>query len=746
MKFNYLANNFTSGEWSPKMKARNDTEQYFKACEIIENYIVKIYGGAYRRAGTVRGVLNSGSLTRLQGALAVGADLGTVKSKMIPFVLSTGAKYVLVATDGLPSTKWFMFNPDDLSIASPVIQTNSYTDISAQAASLKYVQVGDWLFIVDGAGVAPLRILRYDSASGDFYLSMTFQMPSIASFQFWTGVPFLPINANGSSVVLTPSGTTGSITIGASAGFFDNGHVGALFKLSASGSTGLVFISGVTSPVLASATVVGGTTVVASGYGSAAGTSWEEAAWSDYRGWPRTITGFEGRIIAGGTRSFPDTVWGSRAGNVLDFMERPFEQDDLFSSYTEDNSRPFTLTPNSREASNIRALSSDKTLLIHTDRSEIVGYGTQGALGPNDFNFPSSTSFGANSPMPSRVNNYAVFVQKGGRKLRDVIFNYEQDQYKSTDLSFISDHLILGDDNNDTGDYIVEIMASNSDSSYLYVKTSQGRLLYLTLDRDYQINAWGRIKLGGSISTDITTEGGPSVKSMCAIDGEVGRGDRVFLLVQRVINGTSIIHLEYFDEVNENDNISLDTGLDSGEATYAIMDHKTRYIKNSVDRKYSLDHLKGETVQVIAHGQYIGTKVVNSSGEIDIGSTPTQYSTTDTVVIVGLPCPAYLKTLPIEIGQQVPGTPQGFIKRIEESILKFYKSYGAQFGHSLDSLEVLDFKDPMANMNATPVMFTGYKRVVMPTDYERECSVIVKQEAPWPCNVLAITAKGALYD
>lgn len=746
MKFNNLMNNFTSGEWSPKMKARNDAEQYFKSCEQIENFLVKIYGGAFRRPGSVRGVLNAGSLARLQGALAVGADLGTVKSKMIPFVLSTGVKYMLVAVDGLPSTKWFMFRPDDLSIASPVIQTNSFTDISASAASLKYVQVGDFLFIVDGAGVAPLRILHLDQASGDFYLRMTFQMPSIASFQFWTGVPFLPIQANGSSVNLTPSGTTGSITIAASASFFDAGHVGCLFKFNAAGSTGLAFISAYTSPILVSATIVGGTSVAATAHGTAAGTSWEEAAWSDFRGWPRTITGFEGRIIAGGSASYPDTIWGTRAGNVLDFMERPFEQDDLFTGYTEDNSRPFTLTPNSREASNIRALSSDKTLLIHTDRSEIVGYGSQGALGPNDFNFPSSTSFGANTPMPTRVNNYAVFVQKGGRKLRDVIFNYEQDQYKSTDLSFISDHLIPGEDNNDQGDYIVELAAANSDSSYLYVKTANGRLLCLVLDRDYQINAWCRVKLGGTVSTDITTEGGPSVKSICAIDGETGRGDRVFMIVQRVVNGTSIIHLEYFDEVNEDDEITLNTSLDSGEATYAIMDHKTRYIKNAVDRKYSLDHLKGETVQVIADGQYIGTKVVNSSGEISIGTTPTSYTTTDNVVIVGLPCPAYLKPMPIEIGQQVPGSPQGFIKRVEECVIKFYKTYGAKYGHSISSLDSIDFKDPTAAMNATPVMFTGFKRVAMPTDYERECQVMISQETPWPCNVLAITSKGALYD
>ena len=741
MKFNYLSNNFTSGEWSPKMKARSEVEQYFRAAERLENFIPQIYGGAFRRPGTVRGVLHATNAAKLQNALATGPDLGSVKSKLIPFVLSTGQKYFLCAIDGLPSTKWFMFDPEDLAAAPIAIQTNSYTDISASAASLKYTQVGDWLFIVDGAGVAPLRILHLNGS--DFYLSMTFQMPSISSYNYWVGVPFLPIVANGSGVVLTPSGTTGAITIGASGAFFDNGHVGALFKFSAGGSTGLVFISGVTSPILASGSVVGGTSVTASGHGSAAGTSWEEAAWNDYRGWPRTITAFEGRVLAGGTKSYPDTLWGTRIGNVLEWMERPFEQDDYFDSYLEDNSRPFTLTPNSKEASNIRALSSDKTLLIHTDRSEIVGYGTQGALGPNDFSFPSSTSFGANTPMPVRANNYAVFVQKGGRKLRDVIFNYEQDQYKSTDLNFIADHLVIGPDDDDTGDYIVEICAATVDSSYVYVKTAQGRLLVLVLDRDYQINAWAKLKIGGSVSTDITTEGGPSVKSIGAIAGPTGRGDRIFLIVQRVVNGTSIIHLEYFDEPNENTDITLDTSLDTGDAAYAVMDHKTRYVKNSVDRAKSLDHLKGETVQIVANGFYLGEKVVNSSGEIDIDA---KYESTDELVIVGLRCDAYIKTLPIEMGQSVPGSPQGFIKRVDQAIIKFYKSYGCQYGYSEETLDNIDFKDPNRAMNLPPQMFTGLKLVTMPTDYDREAAILIKQEKPFPCNILAVVSRAVLYD
>jgi hypothetical protein len=111
-----------------------------------------------------------------------------------------------------------------------------------------------------------------------------------------------------------------------------------------------------------------------------------------------------------------------------------------------DNSRPFTLTPNSGEVSNIVAMSAQKTLLINTERNEINAYGSNGALGPLNVVFESTSSFGATAVQPVRINNFMTFVQANGFKVRDITFSFAEDQYKSTDLSFVADHFFYNSD------------------------------------------------------------------------------------------------------------------------------------------------------------------------------------------------------------------------------------------------------------------------------------------------------------
>lgn len=725
MKFNNLQNNFSAGEWSPKMRARSETQQYFQASELQENFLSKIYGGAFRRPGTWRVEFNDSTIDGyLQNAKSTASLLNgpsQVKSKMIPRVRSNGTKEVLICTNSLPST-WVYFNavaPD--GGANTLSHISSSIALPTSAASLKYVQVGDYVFIVDGSGTSMPRVW-----SGSVLSAIN--APPPIGFYSSHSVPYMPPSANSTNGTIAIAGA-GPYILTSSGFAFESGHEGAFFKFNQAGATGVLVITSYTSATSVTADYVTGT-IVATTYGAAAGTSFEEAAWSDYRGWPRAITAYQGRIIYGGSSSAPDTIWGSRIGNVFDMMERPFEQyTDDFAAYPEDNSRPFTLTPNSKEASNIRALSSDKTLIIHTDRSEIVGYGTQGALGPLDVTFESSSSFGSTTPMPVRSNDFAIFVQKGGRKLRDLAFNFDQDKYKSSDLTFAADHLTL-DSEQPSLDPIVEIVSQTTDSSYVWVKTLNGRLLVLTLDRDYNVNAWARVKLGGS-SEEKTF---PLVKSMCTIESATGEGDRLFLLVQRQKSGNDHVQLEYLDIPYEFEDLS--TGASEAK-NYIHFDHKSRYQKNAANRIYSLDHLKGQTVGVVDGDTYLGTFVVNTSGEIDVDAA----YVADTRLVVGLPTPATLKPNPFELGQQVPGSPQGFIKRIDQLLIKFFLSKGCKYGYKMDDLLPLNF-----DSTAKDKLFTGTKEVRFPSDYSRECQVIIYTDSPWPCNITAVIAKGMLYD
>jgi hypothetical protein len=725
MKFNNLTNTFTAGEWSPKMRARTDAKEYGNACETMKNFLPKVQGGAYRRPGTLRYTLDASADADLQNAHSLTA----VKSKMFPKVLSNGYKAILFAFDTQPSTTWFALDAGNIDSLSNPLTVSSGANYTCSAKDLRYVQVGDIGVLAlssTGVGKAP-RIWDATLTFGN--LNLMDEMVTTA--ESYKTVPYRDIQALGSSVNITPSGTTGAITLTASSAFFNAGHVGTYFKLSAAGSTGAVKVTGFTSSTVVSATVVFGA-VAASAHGTAAGTSWQEGAWSDYRGWPRTVTSYQGRLIFGGNSSQPDTLWGSRIGNIYDFSERIPEQDPSFDGYPNDNSRPFTLTPNTGSSGNIRALSAGKTLVILTDRAEIVGYGTQNALGPNDVTFESSTSFGAADAMAARTNNFLTFIQKGGRRIRDISFNFDQDQYKSSDLSFVSDHLTLDLEDNSL-DPVVEIVGAEIDSSYLWAKTQNGRLLCLTVDRDYQINAWSQIVLGGTSS--VKTH--PLIKSVCAIDSGTTAGDRVFMITSRYINGAHKVFVEYFDTNYEFSSFNERTGFPTPQLCMDLKDFwfdagGVALIPAGTDRI-------GETLQVVADGNYIGEFLVDSLGNMTL---PAPYIN----VVFGYKVPAVLKPMPMEIGAQVPGTPQAFMKKVDEISIKFYQSRGCKYGYKESDMYDIDFKDPLANMNAIPEFFTGLKTLKMPSNYDREAQVILKTDSPWPCNVLAIIAKGVLYD
>jgi hypothetical protein len=744
MKFNQALNNFSAGEWSPKMKGRTDVQQYQNACETLINFTPQIQGGAFRRPPTTMYELtDSTNITSLQDALTHG-------SKLIPRVLSDDTRQVMVALSTLPSTHWFVLNGGRASGAEvvPVFQAAasvfaSASDFIVSADEIKYAQVGDIVFMVQNATDVgkPPRVWYPGVNAGGYVRRYDYYGVSTA-FAFANGnykaTPYLPPQANNSSVTLRILGfSPGSATvpgdymsIESSSAFFNAGHVGAFFKFSVGGNTGVLQISSLLSSTYANANAI--SIPPAEGYygGAVAGSSWEESAWSDYRGWPRSIIPYQGRLIFGGTKSYPDTIWGTRVGNVFDLMERPFEQDDDFEGYENDNSRPFTLSPNTASSSNIRALSAAKTLLVHTDKGEIVAYGVNGALGPNDVVFESSTSFGANSAMPTRTNSYSVFVEKGGRKLRDVSFNWEESQYKSADLSFTADHFTLDEEDSGGGaDAIIEVQGVSLNGNFVLAKTQNGKLHSLSLDREYQINAWSRFELGGSSANSST----PLVKAITAVESFAG--DNVFMITERRINGSDKAFVEVMSAPCELHTIRDD----DGDLNQFYADLKKSKVNGGDSTITGATHLVGETVSVFADGKYVGNKVVSASGVITLEHGASN-------VIYGLPYTSTLKTMPIEIGNQIPGSPQGLMKRVDEVTIRFWNSYGAKYGYKESDLISIGFRDPNAIESDDIELFTGMKAIKMSSNYTPEAQIIITQDKPWPCNVLAVIAKGQTYD
>lgn len=716
MKFNNVANNFTSGVWSPKMRARTEVEQYQNACEILKNFQPRIQGGAYRRGGL--GYVNIPDSNR--------SDI-SYDSVLAPFQGFSGSKNYGLVINGTSITNWFIFDADVPTITFSVASTLSFSLPSLFLnESYHTAALGDVLLLVHSGGVHEPLILyptsNSTSAPGFTISTLREYVSTVAStggtVKEWQAYPYKPIQGLNATVTLSVGGTVttgGTCTITSSAPFFaiTGFHVGALFKFTAGGVTGAVRI--LTTPTTGSATALVLSTVSATTYGAgAAGRYFEESVWSNHLGWPRTVTGFQGRIIYGGSKSQPDTLWGSRIGNLFDLMEIPFSQDASFSSFLEDNSRPFTLSPNTTEVSSIAALTAGKTLIVLTNKYEIVASGAQGALGPNDASFESSTSFGALSVQPERINNYIIFSEVSGKKIRDMLFNFDQNEYRSSDISFVADHLFT------TGTIIK--FAGDRKNSVLYILKTTGELVGVSLDREYKVNGFHSFETSGQIHSVMS--GGQN-------------NSKIFVLTSRISDpmdvGTLRYNLEQLSDVFDADlsNFSsIATYIDSW-ITDSDITPKTTW-SNFLP-------LYGFTVQVIADGHFIGEKLISDLGVLELDEAAS-------TVLVGIKYESIIKPMPVEIGNQFQNGAQGLFKRIHEITIKFWNTYGAQYGWKESELYKLDFFDPNAVPSTPPVFFTGLMREKFPSDYGQEVQPIIKQDKPWPCNILAIISKGETYD
>lgn len=750
MKFNFPINNFQSGEWSPRMLARTDTEQYTRACEKLTNFIPQMTGGAVYRGGT-----KWVPITDATGQAALNTEVSSVvpDMKMVPYTPYNSARNNILLITGTNDWRTLPAGTEPTYGTQTALESLS----TWTASQTSHVQVGDLVILCDGNGALRPKVFYYDTTAAQ-YRVYNIERDYI-TVKPWKTIPWGQINSFDSNVTINPSATTGTITLTASASFFVSTMIDTYIRLcSGTSLDGVVRITAVASGTSATATVLQTLPTSAITFGSTSNptTFWQISEWNDFYGWPRTVTAHQGRLVFGGNKNKPDTVWGSRIGNIFDFEEVPPPNTtgpSGFSSgaYLNDNSRPFTLTPSTPEASNIYALSSSKSLVINTNKSDIVAYGSNGALGPNNAVFESSTSFGAEQVQPVRLNNYLTFVQRGGRKIRDLVFSFNEDQFKSTDLAFVAEHFTIVDSDyfRDIDPY-KELAKTETLNSILWCRTLTGRVYGLTLDRDYQINAWFRVEVGkDSNYSPIFYDGGYCpVISICSFPESSYNYSALYMLVIRRANSTNYLSLEVLQPPWELGN-TFDKDFDIS-AVPPITDRYPIYLDCAqiINKPGAtatttfnttgsvLNPYRNTKVHVYADGNYKGEFTVAN----DANGTLTLNDPANTI-IVGYKYDGIIKTIPLEQGGQI-GTPQGRVKRVDEMVIRYVNTVGSKFGPSETELEEIPFLEADQDLDQGIRHFTGEKVVNFNGDYDRTAQVVIKQDQPYPCHVLAVIPRG----
>ena len=648
---------FVSGELGAKLDGRTDFNKYNTGAKTLENFLVHPQGAATRRVGTqfIAEVKNS------------------AKTRLIPFEFSTVQTYVLEF--GNQYMRVYKDKGQVLSGGSAFEISTPY--LTADLFEIKFAQSADVMYICH-----PNHAARKLSRTGHTSWTLT-------EIDFTDG-PYL--SQNTTSTTLTPSGTSGSVNITASASLFAATDVGRLVSF----SNGRAKITGFTSATVVAATVqddFDNTNAV---------TTWKLGAFSGTTGHPSCVSFFEQRLVFAGTSSEPQTLYFSKAGDY----------ENMTSGTNADDAMVYTIASN--QVNRIRYLKSQRTLIVGTTGGEftVSADGTDAAITPTNIVIKKQSSYGTANVDAIPAGNSILFLQKAKRKIRELSYNFDTDGYVAPDLTILNDIV--------TKSGITEMAYQQEPDSILWCVRDDGILAGLTYQRSENVIAWHRHKLGGTFGAGASATGFGVVESVASISGELTE-DEFYVIVKRTINGATKRYVEVFAPFD----------FDETDATdFRFVDSHLTYSGSATTTLSGLAHLEGQTVSVLADGATHADKVV-SSGQITLDRSTTK-------AVVGLAYDSVLQTMRIE-GGAAEGTSQGKTKRISKVVLRLFETVGVKVGPSLAQLETVPFRTTSSQMN-NPVdtLLAGDKEIEFRDDYNTDGFIFVKQDQPLPLSILAI--------
>jgi hypothetical protein len=712
---------FNAGELSPLLDGRTDQDKYFNGAKRLVNFIPTVQGPATRRGGS----------------RYLGATKNNGRVWFVPFEFSTAQSYVLEFGDQY--LRFWVNRGQLLSGAVPyeIATPWAVADLtnSEGACTLRITQSQDVMWIAHSEGTfAPRKLQRFGATNWTLTLA-----------PFDNG-PFQDVNPL-NTVVLTPSASTGTVTIAAASATFGSQHIGTsiyfepdspslvppwrvatAYALNAlvryEGSVyrcTLAGTSGNTPPThlfgssndggclweylhsqrgWAKITAVGSATSATATVTSyipdacVSGTKrWALAELDSVRGWPTDVCFFRDRL-----------VWTRGRSLFLSFVG-DYDNHERYDGPDVTKETAIKLTVASDRVENLRFCLSGRDLLVGSARSELAvrEQTLQQVFAADNAVALPQTEYGCRNLKPVRAGEGILFVQRGGRRLRELTFSFEIDRYKAEDMNVLAPHIL------DAG--AVDMDFALEPHSTLWVVLADGTLAALTYNRARGVVAWAPHIIGGPDAF---------VETCASIPSPDGRRDDVWIVVRRTINGQTVRYVEVIeDETLGNNDVKECFFLDAG----------ITYRGAAATTITGLAHLEGATVQVLVNGSPHADCVV-TGGQITLNRS-------GTVVHVGFNSAAILKTMRVEVPAE-GGTAQTKRKMVAEVGVRLFKTIGGRVGPSETRTDPIKGLNPGSLVGAPPTLFTGDKIIPMPAEAGTDGYVTVVQDQPLPMTVQAL--------
>lgn len=594
---------WTAGEWSPLLsEGRVDLEKFYRSARRMENMRVLQAGGAKRRWGT-RYV-----------ATALGPAF------LMRWEFSRTDSYILCFTD---TKLQFFRNGGQIAVGGvPVAVTTPYA--FADVPAIDVVQSGDALILVHPT----YPVQRLDRLANDIWRigALVFDVPPSVEYGVRTWADLTPGAVSGAGVTFTagipiflPSDVGRSIevkagvSIGAKAlitSITDQTHavatITAVFANTAAIAHGSWRITGspqttctpsAKSPVGASVSL----TLAVDGFNGALNadytarwalvdggcfqiTSWsspsvagaiirseassvvaapagawtlEEDAFSALNGYPCAVTFMGDRLGLFGPTTAPDHMYLSKTGDYFNFAIGALADDAISVAFRK---QPIVWARGRRR------------LLVGTLGEEIVvDPGDGKVLTPDNTPFSPRTEYGSSAvTKPIGVGEITLFVDRAGRKLRELVFQFQIDDYVAPDLALLAEHITkpvrIGGTILKRG--FLQLAYQRSPDSTLWATRQDGVLLGMTYLRDQNIVGWHRHVTGTALTgPEAAGHQYPAlndgfVESVAVVPHPEADRDQVWLAVRRTVGGVVKHYIEYFDDTGTvYDQLQVDAAL-----------------------------------------------------------------------------------------------------------------------------------------------------------------------------------------
>jgi len=793
---NQLISSFNAGELSPLLEARTNLDKYRNGCRVLENFLITPYGPANRRAGLQ--YIGKAKVASKRCRL-VGLNL-TATSR---FILEMGEGYMRFWKNGAQLT--LNGNPVEATavdwqgnVISPT-PTASHPFTESQLRDVSVLQINNVIYFAH-PDCPPYRLSRYSDTNWTIG-----EVP-------WSFPPVL--DQNYTTTTITPSATTGTITLVASAALFDPvNHIDSYWQLdhvpttsllshpiSANNTSTTISILGAwqiqsfgswTAEIQLQASTDNGATwetrrnykslggdfnvvstgeeqsqtlfrFVVSGWfsiqsatpariqlaaidpvlkgcvritaiasttsatarvvktlgGTTATSRWCEGAFSKKQGYPNAIGLHESRLIFAGTASLPNTLWGSYSNDFENFRKGSFD----------DNAWMFTLA--STTGGRINWLLGKNVLLVGTSLDEwsIGASDTGKPLTATNVSARAQSQYGSDNLPALVVNDTILYVQRMGRKIRELVYTWSSETWVSNDITALAEHTSRG--------LIKEIAYQRvPDAVYWFVR-GDGQLVSMTYEREQQVVGFARHITDGTIESIATING---------IDGE----DEVWVSVNRTINNQSVRYIERFNLGMRN---ALDTGdkanwffLDAGvskSATYV------GGVPTSSSTISGLSHLEGKAVSVWG-GVYNANSNAITYGVIPPVINPTTnlpMVVTNGQILLQTPVASYCVGLPYtslicpqRVDQQLAdGTSQSRKMRIPRLNIKLYQSFAGEYSSDQDNWFPMVSRKTTNSMDDSAPIINDWTRMYLSSNWQDGVDIYIRQNLPIPLTIAAI--------